>query len=353
MPDNGENGALDVVTFGEALIDLAPASPHVMESSELDEAGSPASPLYAAHPGGAPANVAVGLARLGCRAGFIGKVGRDGFGRLIGETLRVCGVDTGGLVWADGVATTLVIVDIGEGGERSFTFHRNPGADSTLTPEEVPLASIERAAVFHFGSVSLTREPARAATLRALAHARRSRCLISFDPNVRLSLWDSPEAARQAIFDCLPMVDVLKVSDEELTLLTGERDAARGADRLQAEFSVPLLFVTLGKNGCYYRHPTREGYVPAPDVQAVDTTGAGDAFVAGVLSQLSARWVLSRRGPVDLPRIARFANAVAALSTTRRGGIPAMPTRSEVDELLGQWIEGGHTDAADGPGDRF
>ncbi|SFU48030.1 carbohydrate kinase family protein [Alicyclobacillus macrosporangiidus] len=339
----------DVIALGEALIDLAPLSTVGMavQAGPVGEAASapapgdaagagtwPASPVYAAHPGGAPANVAVALAKLNRRAAFIGKVGRDRFGRLVAQTLKGCGVDTVGLVYAEGVPTTLVIVDLGDDGERSFTFHRNPGADSTLTPDEVRLDLILNAQVFHFGSVSLTRDPARTATLRALAHAKRCGRFVSFDPNLRLALWDTPDAARQTILSCLPQVDLLKVSEEELDFLTGITDPERGTAHLLCEYGVGLVFVTLGKDGCFYRFHQETGYVPAPAVQAIDTTGAGDAFVAGVLSHLSDPNLRSRLNRSTLERIARYANAVAALSTTKTGGIPAMPERTAVDAFL-------------------
>lgn len=334
----------DVIALGEALIDLAPVEspskasalrPKASASGDTAEAGTlPASPVYAAHPGGAPANVAVALAKLNRRTAFIGKVGRDRFGRLVAQTLHSCGVDTTGLVYADGVPTTLVIVDLDDDGERSFTFHRNPGADSTLAPDEVRLDLIQNAQVFHFGSVSLTRDPARTATLRALAHAKGCGRFISFDPNVRPALWDTPQSARHTILSCLQQVDLLKVSQEELDFLTGDADPERGTAQLLRECDVGIVFVTLGKDGCFYRFHQETGYVPAPSVQAIDTTGAGDAFVAGVLSHLSDPNLRSRLDRDTLASIARFANAVAALSTTKTGGIPAMPARETVEAFL-------------------
>jgi sugar/nucleoside kinase (ribokinase family) len=334
--------APDVVAIGEVLVDFTPV-----------DQGMPADqpfrvPLLAANPGGAPANVCAALAKLGIRAAFIGKVGDDPFGHQLVSTLETVGVDTSGMVFTSAVQTTLAFVHLGEGGERSFHFYRNPGADTTLSLEEVDLERIRQARVFHFGSVSLTHNPSRLTTLSAARHAAEAGCLVSFDPNLRPFLWPDLDQAREQIETGLELATLVKLSEEELAFIDGDltRPEERGlrhdlttvARRMAERYQIRALFVTLGAQGCYAHVSGPHGFVghvPGFPVPAVDTTGAGDAFMAGVLSQLARfDYQLSAVREEQWLDIVRFANAMGGLTTTKRGAIPALPNRAEVERLL-------------------
>ena len=309
----------DITTMGEILIDLTQAG----EDSQ-------GIPLFAAVPGGAPANVAVAAARLGARCSFVGKVGQDGLGGYLRRVLEDNGVDTSGLT-AGEEATTMAVVSIDSQGERSFRFLR--GADRALTWEEVPRAALEETRVFHFGSVSLTEDPAHTATLAAAREARRQGKLISYDPNYRAPLWRSGEEARRRMLEPLPLVDLLKVSREELPLLSGTEDLEEGTARL-AEAGPRLVLVTLGAEGAFYRWRGRTGRVPGVPVAVADTNGAGDSFLGAVLSRLARRCgecPLEAMECGELEEILAFANRAAALTCSRRGAIPAMPTLTELE----------------------
>ena len=314
---------IDVVALGELLIDF---TPH----------GDPESRLFEKNAGGAPANVLAALARLGKRTAFIGKVGRDRFGEYLSASLEAQGVSTRGLAYSEREHTTLAFVELSENGERTFTFCRNPGADTTLREDEVDLELLSQAKLFHVGSISMTHEPSRSATMKALHFARANGALVSFDPNWRPPLWPSREAAREAMLEALPYADVLKASEEELLLLSGTDEPEEGEKRLSDAYGVSLVFVTLGANGSFFRAGDRRGFAPSYPVRAVDATGAGDAFLGGALYGL-----LEAGAPIDelsgeaLHAIASFANAAGALATTKRGGIPAMPSREDVLRLMG------------------
>ena len=309
----------DVVALGELLIDFTPAG-----RSENENA------LFEENQGGAPANVVVALARWGKKTAFIGKVGHDQFGLFLRDVLRKANVDSDGLVLADDVPTTLAFVHLDESGNRSFSFYRQPGADMMLRPEEVRLDQIAETKVFHFGSVSMTHEPARSATLEAVESAHRSGAFVSFDPNLRPALWGNLDEAKRVILAALPHVDLLNISEEELVFLTDAPDLARGTACLSDRYDLPLLFVTLGPRGCFYRAGRHTGSIPTYEVRTIDTTGAGDAFLAGLLYKLTD---LDRK-PIsleadDLREMVELANAAGALTTTRRGAIPAIPSWSE------------------------
>ena len=311
----------DVTALGEILIDFTPAG--------ISPAGQI---LYERNPGGAPANVAAAVARLGGRSAFIGKTGNDVFGRFLRETLDAHGIETRGLQTAEGHPTTLAFVTLTPDGERDFSFYRNPAADTQITPGELDGPLLQGSRFLHVGSLSLTHEPARAATLSAIERVKAAGGCISYDPNWRALLWESRETGIRAMKSLLPAADVVKVSDEELALLFGSEDCSLGAARILAE-GARLVLVTLGAKGVFYKTPTLEGRVEGPAVQAVDTTGAGDAFVGGLLYRLS-------RAPADADPLARtqgeleqdlrFANAVASLCVRKRGAIPAMPALQEV-----------------------
>jgi fructokinase len=284
--------------------------------------------------GGAPANVAVALTRLGTPSAFIGKVGDDAFGRSLRETLVAERVDVRGLVEEPRARTALAFVGSdGEAG-RSFVFYHHGMADTLLRPEEVDRDLIANSAIFHFGSVTLAAEPSRTATSAAASLARRHDCLVSFDPNARLELWDSASAARTAIVETLGVVNLVKVSADELEFLTGTSDPV-DACRVLREHGPVVAVVTLGGGGCYFQSETSAGYVPGIAVEAVDSLGAGDAFMGGLLACLS-----DHPGPSMLAdqgamlRALRFANAVGAITTTCYGAMSALPTRAQVEDLL-------------------
>ena len=306
---------IDITAIGEILIDLT--------QTGTDEGGVP---RFAANPGGAPANVVVAAKRLGASAAFIGKVGRDGFGRYLRAVLEENGVEVSGLVWDEQALTTLAVVTVDPSGERSFTFYRDNTADVRLTPEEVNLGDTK---LLHFGSVSLTAEPSRSATLSAVRRAKERGILVSYDPNYRANLWDSQENAVAQMKAPLPLVDILKVSDEELPLLTGTSDLEEGSRQL-AGLGIPLVLVTLGGEGAYFRYGQVAGQVPGFSVQVADTNGAGDTFLGAVLTRLAARGGLEGLSGAELTNIVTFANRAASLTTSRSGAIPAMPSLAEV-----------------------
>ena len=315
--------SVDVVTLGELLIDFVPT----VSGVTLIEA-----PAFKKAPGGAPANVAAGLAKLGVSCAFLGKVGEDAFGHFLKETLDDVGVDTTGLVFSEEARTALAFVSLRADGEREFMFYRNPSADMLYTPDEVDFDLIRSAKVFHFGSISLISEPSRSATLAAVEAAHGAGCLVSYDPNLRLALWPDAAAAREGMLSVWELADLIKVSDEELTFLTGLDDLDEAVQQLWHD-RLQLMVVTLGKQGCRFYTPAFTGEIPGFEVDSVDTTGAGDGFVAGLLSGLLAhpgKW----HEQAVLQEICRFANAVGAITTTERGAIPALPTAEKVQQFL-------------------
>jgi fructokinase len=315
---------LDIIACGELLIDFVSTESGVT----LAEA-----PAFKKAAGGAPANVAVGAARLGYKVGFLGQVGEDEFGHFLADTLANAGVDIGGLRFSDEAHTALAFVSLRADGERSFMFYRNPSADMLWRPEHVDPVYAANTRIFHYGSISLITEPSRSATLAALDYARGGGALISYDPNLRMPLWPSADTARAGMLAGWQHAELAKVSEEELAFMTGETDLAAGAravwhDRLR------LLVVTCGAQGChYFTRDGASGAIPGFRVQAVDTTGAGDGFVAGLLAGLldcGLQW--DQR---QLEAALRFGNAVGALTTTERGAIPALPTRAAVEAFIG------------------
>jgi fructokinase len=314
----------DVVALGELLIDLVPT----VSGVTLAEA-----PAFVKAPGGAPANVAVGLARLGVSSAFLGQVGEDAFGHFLARTLRDNGVDVSGLRFSRKARTALAFVSLRADCDREFMFYRHPSADMLYRPEDVDAGLVRAAGIFHFGSISLIGEPSRSATLRAVQLARQAGRLVSYDPNLRLSLWPDAEAAREGIGVGWSLAHVIKVSEEELAFLGGTDDLSRCACRLwHAELK--LLVITRGREGCRYVTAGFSGDEPGFAVACVDTTGAGDGFMAGLLKGL----LEAPEAPLDEARtrsICRYANAVGALTTTTRGAIPALPAAEQVAALLG------------------
>ena len=315
-----------IVCLGEVLIDFVPFE----VSLPIEQATS-----FHRSAGGAPANVAVALSRLGVPSAFIGKLGGDPFGRFLHQTLADESVDLRGVVVDAGAQTPLAFVGSDGKAGRSFVFYHKQMADTLLKPEEVDIELIAHASVFHFGSVTLAAEPSRSATLAAARWAREHGCLVSFDPNVRLELWDAPRAALDCITESLSLVDVVKVSIDEVPFLTSASDAALACRRLR-EHGPAVAVVTLGRDGCYYDTGACSGTVPAPRVEVVDTLGAGDAFMAGLLCGLSSDALCDERA---LTRALRFANGVGAITTTRHGAIPALPTRAQVEAILRSTVD--------------
>ena len=309
---------IDITTIGEILIDLT--------QSGKTEQGIP---KFDATHGGAPANLAVAAARLWARTAFIGRVGKDSFGDYLKRCLAENGVDVRGLSVDEKARTTLAVVAFDERGERTFSFYRDPSADVNLSMDHVPMELLGGTKVLHFGSVSLTAELARTATLEAARTAKASGAWVSYDPNYRASLWPDEETAVRNMTEPLTMVDILKVSDEELPLLTGCTDPEKGSARL-AERGVRLVLVTLGAHGAFYRFDGHTGRVPGVPCKVGDTNGSGDTFFGAALSQLVKLDSLDQLTVPELERILAFANKAASITTSRHGAIPAMPTLAEV-----------------------
>lgn len=308
----------DILAVGEILIDLT--------QSGITEQGIP---RFDANPGGAPANLAVAASRLGAKTGFIGRIGDDSFGLYLKNCLKDNGVDISGLVTDPIQHTTLAVVTLDASGERSFSFYREPSADVNLSIEDISREALKHTRLLHFGSVSLTAEPARSATLHGVRTAKELGVLVSYDPNYRESLWHDREKALAQMTEPLPMVDILKVSDEELPLLTGTEDPEKGTAIL-ANKGISLIFVTLGPNGAFYRFHNQTGHVPGVPCTVGDTNGAGDTFFGAALSRIVCHQCLDEITVDELKHIIAFANRAASITTSRHGAIPAMPTREEL-----------------------
>ena len=313
----------DIVTVGEILIDL---------TYNRRENGIP---VYTANPGGAPANVAVSAARLGAKTAFIGKVGNDYYGDFLRKTLKDNAVDVSGLLTDSSAHTTLAIVSVSETGERSFSFYRKHCADILLTESEIPAERIENTHFLHFGSVSLTDEPSRSATLSAVQRAKAKGATITYDPNYRERLWNSKEAIEQ-MKSVLDMVDILKISDEELPLLTDTNDFEKGTQQLYDLYNIPLILLTLGADGAYYRRGSETGKADGFCVKVADTNGAGDTFFGAFLSRMTALNIYrpEHLTSAQLFESVRTANLAASITTSRHGAIPAMPNLSELNDRL-------------------
>jgi len=321
----------EAICLGEALIDF------VALESGVTLAGASG---FKKAPGGAPANVAVGLAKLGVATAFIGKVGDDPFGHFMADTLREQGVEVSHLGFSRQARTALAFVALAAQGERDFGFYGQPSADMLLNPEEIEAGFIASAKAFHYGSITMIQEPARSATHHAAQLARDAGLLVSYDPNLRADLWDSLDRARLEIVAGLDYPAVVKVSEEELEFITGIADLSVGARRLLDHPTVRLVAVTRGARGCFFRTREFEGAVPGLSVEVVDTTGAGDGFVAGLLAGLLESGGLERLGAEELRRMVVYANAVGALTCTKKGAIPALPNRAEADAFLASQVQG-------------
>ncbi|CAL5364298.1 unnamed protein product [Camellia sinensis] len=326
IPTSGFDRSSLVVCFGEMLIDFVPTVGGV----SLAEA-----PAFKKAPGGAPANVAVCIARLGGSSAFIGKVGEDEFGHMLADILKQNKVNNSGMRFEPSARTALTFVTLRADGEREFLFFRNPSADMLLRESELDVNLIKQARIFHYGSISLIEEPSRSAHLAALAIAKKSGCLLSYDPNLRLLLWPSEDAARNGIMSIWDQADVIKISEEEISFLTGGDDPNDDNVVLEKLFhpNLKLLLVTEGSKGCRYYTKKLKGRVCGIKVKPVDTTGAGDAFVGGILTSLASDLNLYK-DEKRLREAILFANACGALTVTEKGAIPALPTKEAVLQLL-------------------
>ncbi|CAL9751685.1 unnamed protein product [Musa acuminata subsp. burmannicoides] len=314
-----------IVCFGEMLIDFVPT----VSGLSLAEA-----PAFKKAPGGAPANVAVGIARLGGSSAFIGKVGDDEFGYMLANILMENNVNNQGMRFDPGARTALAFVTLRSDGEREFMFYRNPSADMLLEVAELDLDIITKAKIFHYGSISLITEPCKSAHIAAAKAAKEAGVLLSYDPNLRLPLWPSAESARDGILSIWNTADIIKISEEEISFLTkGEDPYDDAVVRKLFHPNLKLLLVTEGPNGCRYYSKDFSGRVSGLKVEQVDTTGAGDAFVAGILSQLASD-VSLLQDEQWLREALKFANACGALTVMERGAIPALPTREAVLSAL-------------------
>lgn len=315
----------DVVALGELLVDFTfnGYSENKMRNFEQN-------------PGGAPANVACALSLLGKKTAFIGKVGNDFHGRFLADALKEKKVDTRGIVFEDNVFTTLAFVQLSEKGERCFSFARKPGADTFLKPEEINGNLLEKCRVFHFGSLSLTNEPSRSATLKAVSIAQKNGAVISYDPNYREALWQDKQTAVEQMRSVIDKVDIIKISEEETELLTGRQSPREAAENLIKQ-GVKCVSVTMGSKGVYIACGSFSQIVPTFDGPVVDTTGAGDAFCGGFLS----RFIDHDAGFDNFENLidcARYGNAAATLCVSKRGAITALPDCESVENLLLQPI---------------
>ncbi len=312
----------DVAALGELLIDF---TMHGQSGQGND--------LFEACPGGAPCNVLAMLNKLGRRTAFIGKVGSDRFGDLLRGTIEDVGIEARGLVSDRGIGTTLAFVHTLPDGDREFSFYRRPGADMMLGEEEVDYDLIRSSRVFHFGTLSMTDEPVRTATKKALEAAREAGCLITFDPNLREPLWDSLEEAKAAMRYGFEYCHMLKISDNEIQFISGKEDYDEGIRYLQERYRIPVIFLTMGKDGsrAYYKdlRVEKRGFT----VKAVEATGAGDTFCGCVIDRL-LKYGVEGLDEGKLGEILTYANAAAALITLKKGAIRSMPEPSHIDEMV-------------------
>lgn len=313
----------DVVALGELLIDFT-------ENGTSAQGNT----IYEANPGGAPCNVLAMLTKLGRKTAFIGKVGRDIFGKRLKTTLEEVGIDTSNLVMDEDVRTTLAFVETFPDGDRDFSFYRNPGADMMLRADEVQIELVKDTNIFHFGTLSMTHEEVRNATKKAIAAAKEAGAVISFDPNLREPLWNSLEDAKEQVAYGLSQCDVLKISDNEIQWFTGEEDYDAGIAKLREQYDIPLIMLSMGKDGsrAYYKD-LRVEVKPFLQEKTIETTGAGDTF-GGCCLNYVLECGLHNMDEKKLKEMLTFANAAASIITTRKGALRVMPGEKEVRELI-------------------
>lgn len=312
----------DVIALGELLIDFT-------MNGQSDQGNN----MFEACPGGAPCNVLALLNRMGKKTAFIGKVGEDQFGRLLRDTITEAGIDASNLKTDKKVNTTLAFVHTFPDGDREFSFYRNPGADMMLSEDEVEPSFVGQTKIFHFGTLSMTHDGVRAATKKAVQAAKDGGCLVSFDPNLRPPLWTSLDLAKEQMEYGFSVCDILKISDNEIQFVSGKEDYDEGIAYLQEKYQIPLILLTMGKDGsrAYYKGMRAER--PGFPVKAIETTGAGDTFCGSSLNYILEH-DFSNLTEEELGEMLTFANAAAAIVTTKKGAIRAMPAREEVQELI-------------------
>ncbi len=313
----------DVVALGELLIDFTENGTSVQGN-----------PVYEANPGGAPCNVLSMLNKVGKRTAFIGKVGQDIFGKRLKTVLEETGIDVSNLIMDADVRTTLAFVETFADGDRDFSFYRNPGADMMLREEELNADLLKDTRIFHFGTLSMTHEEVRKATKTAIRIAKESGALVSFDPNLREPLWKSLDEAKEQVAYGLSQCDILKISDNEIRWFTGEEDFDAGIAKLRGEYDIPLIMLSMGKDGsrAYYKD-LRVEVAPFLQENTIETTGAGDTFGGCCLYHV-LKYGLEHFDEAKLKEMLTFANAAASIITTRKGALRVMPTVDEVERLI-------------------
>ncbi|MCQ2498998.1 MAG: carbohydrate kinase [Lachnospiraceae bacterium] len=314
----------DVIALGELLIDFT-----------LNGNSTQGNPLFEANPGGAPCNVLSMLSKLGKKTAFIGKVGEDQFGRILRNTIEEVGIDSTYLLNDSEIPTTLAFVHNMPDGDREFSFYRKPGADMMLSAEDIKEDMFEEGKIFHFGTLSMTHDGVRKATLKALEYAQKKNMIISLDPNLREPLWDNLGNAKEKMLEAISYCDVLKISDNEIQFLTDEEDYDKGIAKLRKMYDIPLVCLTMGKDGsrAYYKDMRVEVKGFAQE-NVIDTTGAGDTFCGSVLGYICEHGI-NDFDEESLKEMLTFANAAASLVTLKRGAIKSMPNVEEVSKLIG------------------
>ncbi len=312
----------DVIALGELLIDFT-----------MNGQSEQGNNMFEACPGGAPCNVLALLNKMGKKTAFLGKVGKDQFGTLLRDTITEAGIDASHLMIDDKVNTTLAFVHTFPDGDREFSFYRNPGADMMLTEDEVDPSFIAQTKIFHFGTLSMTHDGVRAATKKAVQAAKDAGCLVSFDPNLRPPLWSSLDLAKEQMEYGFGVCDILKISDNEIQFVSGKEDYDEGIAYLQEAYHIPLILLTMGKEGsrAYYKGKCVER--PGFAVKAIETTGAGDTFCGSSLNYIVEHG-FEDLTEEQLGELLTFANAAAAIVTTKKGAIRSMPEREEVEALI-------------------
>ena len=317
-----------VISIGEALIDFIPHE----KGKELKNVDN-----FLRVPGGAPLNVVAAVCKLGGTGKMLTKLGEDAFGDIIIDTVKPLGVDVSGILRTKEANTALAFVSLKEDGERDFSFYRNPSADMLLTAEEIKEEDFISGDVLHFCSVSLIDAPIKKAHKKAIEYATKNNCIISFDPNIRLPLWETPEKCREAILEFIPMANILKVSDEELEFITGIKDENKALESLFTG-NVEVVIYTKGTNGADFITKKNTSFAPSYKVKVEDTTGAGDSFIGAVLYKISSQNLslndLVNLSEEDKKEILVFANATAAVTVSKKGAIGALPTIEEVNEMI-------------------
>ncbi len=314
----------DVIALGELLIDFT-----------MNGQSEQGNNMFEACPGGAPCNVLALLNKMGKKTAFLGKVGKDQFGTLLRDTITDAGIDASHLMMDGTVNTTLAFVHTFPDGDREFSFYRNPGADMMLTEDEVDPEFIAQTKILHFGTLSMTHDGVRAATKKAVQAAKDAGCLVSFDPNLRPPLWSSLDLAKEQMEYGFGVCDILKISDNEIQFVSGKEDYDEGIACLQEKYNIPLILLTMGKEGsrAYYKGKCVER--PGFAVKAIETTGAGDTFCGSSLNYIVEHG-FDDLTEEQLGELLTFANAAAAIVTTKKGAIRSMPEREEVEVLMGK-----------------